>query len=30
MLVKADWASRMGFNNSVRIIQEIAKTVDNS
>lgn len=28
MLVKADWASRMGFNKSVHVIQEIVKPVD--
>lgn len=28
MLVKADWASRVGFNKSVHIIQETAKAVD--
>lgn len=28
MLLKADWASRMGFNKSFHIIQEIAKPVD--
>lgn len=28
MLVKADWASRMGFNKSVHIRKEIAKPVD--
>lgn len=27
MLLKADWASRMGFNKSVHMIREIAKAV---